>query len=357
MNNFGFFRVAAVSPMLKVADPQYNAAEIIKNINSAKEKGTSVVCFPELCITGYTCGDLFLQDSLIWGAEKALSKIAEATEDITVIVGMPVSARGRLFNCAVVLSGKKILGVVPKVYMPNYNEYYEKRWFTSGYDMPESVTFLGCEVPSSLGMVFEAVIGYGSVNFGVEICEDLWAPEPPSGALAKMGCDVIFNPSASTELVTKHAYRRALISQQSGRLMCAYVYAGAAKSESTTDVVFSGYTGIFENGRAIKEGKRFKDEQHITGDIDIGRLRFQRRRNTTFFKDWYEPEANIIYELETPKIEKLERHITPHPFVPAGDEKVERLKEITAIQVAGLTKRLEHIGLKKVVLGISGGSV
>ncbi len=355
MDNFGFLRVAAASPKIQVANPEYNAKEIIKNINSAKNQGASIVCFPELCVTGYTCADLFLQEALIAGAQAALLDILKATENIIAIVGMPIKAKGRLFNCAAVLSNKEILGIVPKVYIPNYNEYYEKRWFTSGYDMPESVEVCGAKVPSSLGAVFEAKTPSGPINYGIEICEDLWAPEPPSSALAKMGCEIIFNPSASTELVTKHAYRRALISQQSGRLMCTYVYAGAGRSESTTDVVFSGYTGIFENGQALNEGERFKDEQLILADTDIGRISFLRQRNTTFFKDYYEPQLIIEHALKPKQITKLMRRIPHHPFVPAGAEKIERLKEITSIQTSGLIKRLEHIGIKKAVVGISGG--
>ena len=355
MDNFGFIRVAAASPKIIVANPLHNAGEIIKNINEAKNAGASFVCFPELSVTGYTCADLFLQDKLISSAESALSDILKATGGITVIAGMPVKARGTLFNTAVVISDKEILGVVPKVYIPNYSEYYEKRWFASGCDMPESVTLCGEEVPSSLNMVFKMKTPDGAINFGVEVCEDLWAPEPPSAALAKMGCDIIFNPSASTELVTKHAYRRALIAQQSGRLMCTYVYSGAGRSESTTDVVFSGYTGIFENGAALAEGERFRDEQLIIADTDIGRIRFQRGRNTTFFRDFYDPDVTVGYELAPKNIKKLMRHIPHHPFVPAGDEKIIRLKEITSIQTSALIKRLEHIGTKKVALGISGG--
>lgn len=355
MYNFGFLRVAAVSPKLQVANPDFNAKEIIKNINTAKSEGVVVVCFPELSVTGYTCADLFLQETLLNSAQSALSEIAKATENITAIVGMPIKARGRLFNCAVIISNKEILGIVPKVYIPNYNEYYEKRWFTSGYDIPESVEVCGQKIPASLGMVFEMKTQDGIINYGVEICEDLWAPEPPSSALAKMGCDIIFNPSASTEIVTKHAYRRALISQQSGRLMCTYVYAGASRSESTTDVVFSGYTGIFENGQALKEGERFKDEQLIVADTDIARLRFLRQRNTTFFKDYYDPEVIVSHDAKPKEIKNLLRYVPHHPFVPAGEEKLNRLKEITAIQTSALIKRLEHIGIKKVVLGISGG--
>jgi NAD+ synthase (glutamine-hydrolysing) len=355
MVNYGFLRIAAASPKIEVANPEYNAGEIIKHIKSAKKEGASIICFPELALTGYTCADLFLQDTLIDAAEAGLSRIAKATEGITAIVGIPVKARGTLFNAAAVVADGAILGVVPKVYIPNYSEYYEKRWFASGYDMPEHITLCGKYVPASLNMLFEMVTPEGSINFGIEICEDLWAPEPPSAALAKMGCDIIFNPSASTELVTKHAYRRALISQQSGRLMCTYVYAGAGRSESTTDVVFSGYTGIFENGAAIAEGERFCDEQMISADTDIGRLRFLRGRNTTFFKDFYDAAATVGYDYKPAKIAELKRYITHHPFVPSGDEKISRLKEITAIQTSALIKRLEHINVKNVALGISGG--
>ncbi len=355
MLNYGFFRIAAASPKIKVADTEFNSKEIIKHITKAKDEGAYIICFPELCITGYTCADLFLQDRLIESAQDALREIIPHTGGITAIVGMPITAGGRLFSCAVAVADGNILGVVPKTYIPNYNEYYEKRWFSSGYDMPETVVLCDREVPSSLGMVFNAKTEEGELCYGIEVCEDLWAPEPPSSALAMMGCEIIFNPSASTEVVTKHSYRRALISQQSGRLMCTYVYAGASRSESTTDVVFSGYTGIFENGQALKEGERFRDEQLIVADTDIGRIRFLRRRNTTFFKDFYDPQTEIYYSLDHSGIKELKRFIPHHPFVPAGDEKISRLKEITAIQTSGLIKRLSHIGTKKAVLGISGG--
>lgn len=355
MDNIVFFKVAAASPKIKVADPVYNADEIIKNIKIAKEKKASIICFPELGITGYSCADLFLQKKLLSSAEKELSRIVSECSDIIAIAGIPIRSHGRLFNCAVVIVNNEIIGVVPKQYIPNYNEYYEKRWFARGEDMPDTIILCGKEIPSTLGMVFKAITPQGSIRYGIEICEDLWAPEPVSGALCKMGCEIIFNLSASTELVTKHAYRKSLIAGQSGRCICAYVYAGASRSESTTDVVFSGYSAIFENAAPLKEGKRFEDEQLITADIDIDKLRFHRARNTTFFADFFEPEIEITHKFNPQKSDILDRFISPHPFVPTGYEKVERLKEITAIQTSSLIKRLEYIGIKKVVIGISGG--
>jgi NAD+ synthase (glutamine-hydrolysing) len=350
-----FFKVAAVSPKIKVANPVYNAEQIIKYIDIAKEQNVSAICFPELCVTGYTCADLFLQRKLLKSAEEELSKIVSVCNNIIAIVGMPIMASGRLYNTAVVIANGEILGIIPKKAIPNYNEYYEKRWFASGEMIPEMVTLCGVEVPASLGMVFCAHTPTGEVRYGVEICEDLWTPEPPSGMLCKMGCDVIFNPSASTEVVTKHAYRRSLISMQSGRCICTYVYAGASRSESTTDVVFSGYTGIFENGSALKEGKRFEDEQMITAHTDLERLRFLRARNTSFYDEYMEPYAELDHKFTPPEWKELDRYISPHPFVPSGTEKAERLKEIISIQTSALIKRLEHIRTKKVVLGISGG--
>ncbi len=355
MDHINFFKVAAASPKLEVANPEYNAEEIIKNIKLAKKKNASIICFPELAITGYTCADLFLQKKLLSSAEKSLLRIVSESQGIIVIVGMPIRAVGRLFNAAVVIADGEILGVVPKQHIPNYSEYYEKRWFSEGSNIPQLITLCGHEVPAGLGMVFCAKTPKGDVKYGVEICEDMWAPEPPSGPLCLMGCDIIFNPSASTDLVTKHAYRRSLIAQQSGRLMCGYVYAGASRSESTTDVVFSGYTGIFENAQCLKEGERFKDEQLIIADIDIDRLDFLRARNTTFFTNYYDPEIEIDHEFEPMESNTIDRHIPSHPFVPEGDEKLSRLKEITAIQTSALTKRLEHMRVKKVILGISGG--
>jgi NAD+ synthase (glutamine-hydrolysing) len=350
-----FFKVAAVSPRVKVANPVYNAEQIIKYIDIAKEQNVSAVCFPELCVTGYTCADLFLQKKLLKSAEEELSKIVSVCNNIIAIVGMPVMAGGRIYNAAVVISNGDILGIVPKKAIPNYNEYYEKRWFASGEMMPEMVTLCGKEVPASLGMVFCAYTPSGEVRYGIEVCEDLWTPEPPSGILCRMGCDIIFNPSASTEVVTKHAYRRSLIAMQSGRCICTYVYAGASRSESTTDVVFSGYTGIFENGGLLKEGKRFEDEQFITAHTDLEKIRFLRLRNTSFYDEYLEPYAELDHMFTPPEWAELDRYVSPHPFVPSGREKDERLEEIISIQTSALIKRLDHIGTKRVVLGISGG--
>ncbi len=354
--NYGFFRTAAASLKLRVADPGYNAAEINGAIDSALKEGARLLVTPELSVTGYTCADLFFTKALQDSAEKALGDIVSHTKgkNITVAVGMPVPFSNSLYNCAVVIFNGKIMGAVPKIHIANYNEFYEKRWFASGADFsePRAVTLCGFETKIG-SQLFD--LGGGAV-LGVELCEDLWVPNPPSGELALQGANIIANLSASDEYVSKAQYRRELISNQSARCVSAYVYAGASVFESTTDLVFSGSTVIAENGAVIGEGKRFCRETVLTfADIDTEKLNALRRSNTSF--------ENIcrVGEISDCRVKNDEndlkyRFVDPHPFVPANDDKRrERCGEIFSIQAAGLAKRLEHVGSTGAVIGISGG--
>lgn len=352
----GYVKTAAASPRMKVADVQYNVDQITDLMKQAAAEDVSLICFPELCITGYTCGDLFLQRTLQQAAEDGLRQIMDAKVEVTAVVGLPVAVHGNLYNCAAVISHGILLGIVPKTHIPNYNEYYEKRWFASGVTMPPMVDICGSTVFAGTKMIFHGKTAWGTVPFGIEICEDLWAPNPPSGYLAQGGALIILNPSASTALVTKHAYRQSLLRQQSGRCISGYVYAGANHDESTTDVVFSGYCGIYENGRMLAENQRFvRDASLVTNAIDVERLQFLRGRNTTFFPMQCCDCRKIPFEMTGSQTDTLDRYIHPYPFVPAGADKHQRLEEITHIQCAGLTKRLEHVGAKRVVIGVSGG--
>lgn len=354
--NYGMFRVAAASLKLKVADPDYNKEEIKKAIDEALKEEARLLVTPELSITGYTCADLFFTNSLQCRADEALAEIVRYTADknIAVAVGMPVPFYNSLYNCAVVINDGKICGIVPKKHIANYNEFYEKRWFASGFQ------FESCQPINICG--FDTVIGSqifdlgGGVVLGVELCEDLWVPNPPSSTLVCHGANIIANLSASDEYVSKAEYRRDLISNQSARCICGYVYAGASVFESTTDLVFSGATAVAENGAVIAEGERFSRDNVLTiADIDVQKLNAQRHRNMSF--------ENLSSEIGLSKI-KIDnsdndlkyRFVDAHPFVPADDEKrKERCKEIFAIQASGLAKRIEHVGSKGVVVGISGG--
>lgn len=359
--NYGFVKVASAIPLLKVADCTYNIQQIENLIIQAEGKGVEIICLPELSISGYTCGDLFSQQLLLEQCEEGLYKLLDFTRSLKIIsiVGMPVMVGSLLMNCAVVVQGGKILGVVPKTYLPNYKEFYEQRWFSSSKTLPSSSTTLLCAqvVPISPDIIFQT----SEYKFGIELCEDLWAPNPPSTNLALKGADIIFNLSASNELICKNAYLRSLISQQSARCLCGYVYSSCGYGESTQDVVFAGNALIYENGSCIAMSKRFAvEEQLIISELDIERLRTERRINTT----WSESVRNIIdktvveinCQLTAPSSDfKLSRWVNPHPFVPGGHELDDRCEEIFAIQVEGLAKRIEHTWAKTVVLGISGG--
>lgn len=354
--NYGMIRAAAASLRLKVADPTYNKEKIKEAIDCAEQKGTRLIVLPELCVTGYTCADLFFTKSLQNSAENALKEIIEYTsgKNIVAAVGMPVPFYNSLYNCAVVIGNGRIYGIVPKIHLANYNEFYEKRWFASGSDFKSCQNIDFCGFETTIGsQIFD--LGGGAV-LGVELCEDLWVPTPPSGSLTLSGANIIANLSASDEYVSKAQYRRDLVSNQSARCICAYVYSGAGVCESTTDLVFSGATLIAENGSVIAQGKRFaRDNEIIVSDIDIERLNSQRRGNMSFENSLNELKITQI-PLNNNENDLTYRFVDAHPFVPSDDEKRrERCEEIFAIQAAGLAKRLEHVGSKGCVIGISGG--
>lgn len=351
--NYGFFRVAAASLKLRVADPNYNKEEIKKAIDKAVSEEVRLLATPELSITGYTCADLFFTRALQEAAKKALDEIIEYTrgKNICVIVGAPYTTGSRLYNCAFVIQDGRVRKIYPKTYLANYNEFYEKRWF----DTPPDSIYVSEYNDCILGRDGVVDLGNGAI-LGVEICEDLWVPSPPSVGLALNGANVIVNLSASDEYVSKAEYRRDLVANQSARCICSYIYAGASVYESTTDLVFSGATLVAENGAVLAEGERFSRDNVITiADIDIEKLNTLRQKNMSFEED---VDYNICdkYLLENDNNDLKYRFVDPHPFVPADDEKRrERCKEIFAIQASGLAKRVEHVGSSGVVVGISGG--
>ena len=351
----GFVKVAAGTPEIRVADCIYNAQQCAALIHRAAEQGVKVLCLPELCLTGYTCADLFLQDTLLRGAEEALGEVLEQSRemDMLIALGLPVRSKwdNKLYNCAAVLHKGELLGLVPKTYIPNYGEFYEQRWFASGAGISQNVELCG----RSVCMEADALLQCESVPnlvVGVEICEDLWAPEPPSTALARAGATLILNLSASNETVGKAAYRRSLVSGQSGRLMCGYVYADAGEGESTTDLVFAGHNLIAENGTILAQ-KRFETGLTIS-EIDVDKLVYERRRVNTF----HASEKEIwrgSFDLELGDT-VLTRPVEKNPFVPAdrGDREA-RCQEILNIAASGLKKRLAHTHAKTAVVGLSGG--
>jgi NAD+ synthase (glutamine-hydrolysing) len=355
MNN-GFVRVAAAIPELRVADCAYNVARMADLVRKAEEEKVQVICFPELSITAYTCADLFFQQKLLVDAEKALNELQMLTFSTTaaIIVGMPIRVQSQLFNTAVVLQGGHVLGVVPKTHLPNNNEFYEKRWFSSAAASTiQTILLSGEEVPFGTNLLFSD----GQFSFGIELCEDLWVPIPPSLQHALHGADVIFNLSATNELIGKHLYLRQLIEQQSARCIAGYVYSSAGAGESTTDVVYAGNGLIAENGKLIAASERFSFEpQLIVNDIDVERLQADRLRNTNFIND----KSTHIYR--TVKLEdahftrfELKRTFDKHPFVPPITHREESCHEIFSIQVGGLAKRWKHTHAETVVIGISGG--
>lgn len=357
--NYGFVKVAAAIPHIKVADCKFNAERIENFILSAEEKGVQIITFPEMSITGYTCGDLFSQQLLLEQAEMSLKKILNDTRqlDIISIIGLPVVVNSTLINAAVVIQKGKVLGVIPKTYLPNYKEFYEQRWFTSALQVSEtSIRICGQVAPMGTNLLFEN----SDVTFGVEICEDLWSTIPPSSSLALQGAEILFNLSADNESIGKHNYLCSLISQQSARCIAGYVFSSCGFGESTTDVVFAGNGLIYENGTALARSKRFSmDEQLIISEIDVERLRSERLMNTTFAASKGAQGHFNPIRIATDSINRKELNITrtfnPHPFVPQGNELKQRCEEIFSIQVAGLAQRLSHTKAKTAVLGISGG--
>ena len=357
--NYGFVKVAAAVPLVQVADCFYNIEKIEGLMRQASEKGVQIIAFPELSVTGYTCLDLFAQQTLLDGAEEALLQLVSNTADLDIltIVGVPLRTENRLINAAVVLQKGAIRGVVPKTYLPNYKEFQEQRWFTSATELRESTISIGEEeYPMGSHLLFRS----GRLTAGIEICEDLWVPVPPSSLLAMEGANIIFNLSASNELIGKHAYLRSLICQQSARCMAGYVYASSGFGESSTDLVFAGNGIIAENGNLLAESPRFTmEEQLVISEIDIETLQNDRQVNTSFMygtSGLPKEKAQVVdFQVRIPDGFSLTRPVDPHPFTPSGEALKERCEEIFHIQVAGLAKRLVHAHAQTAVVGISGG--
>ena len=354
----GFIKVASAVPSVKVADCEYNVQQIENIIAQAEGKGVEVIVFPELSITGYTCQDLFRQSLLLEQAETSVLMLLDFTRnlDIVCIVGLPVVVGDVLLNCAAVIQKGDLLGLVPKTYLPNYSEFYEKRWFASSQDLqPTEIRFAGNTVlVTPQPTLFRTCDG---VLFGIEICEDVWAPAPPSNVLALAGADIIFNLSASDELIGKHAYLKSLLSQQSARTISGYVYSGCGFGESSQDMVYAGNSLVYENGHLIAEGERFSlAPQTVITQIDVEKLRSERRTNSTYVNAQRGHSARIVnvHGVSMRDFELL-RDVEPHPFIPKTADMEQSCDEIFSIQVAGLAKRLVHTGCKTVVLGISGG--
>ncbi len=388
--DYGLFRVATAVPTVKVADVEYNLKQHIDLIRQAHAEGVQLLAFPELSLTGYTCADLFRHQPLLDAASEALIHLAEATRgiDMAVIVGTPLAWGNRLFNCGVLLGDGVIAGIVPKVYLPNYNEFYEARWFASGNEVPngsmiEMVTTdrKGKRIQHRVRIGKDLLFDFEGTTIGIEICEDLWVPMAPSNRMALAGAQVIVNLSCSDEVLGKHAYLRRMVEAQSGRLICAYVYASAGFGESSTDLVFAGKGLIAENGSLLGESERFQTESHLLiRDVDVEKLKVLRRTQTTFndlldaspdlkaspyHSEYYShelPRTGGYQTIQLSKLtapdfkQKLYRFVAPRPFVPSDNDDMEtRCSEIFNIQVQGLVTRLQHIQSKTAVIGISGG--
>lgn len=384
--NFGYVRVAAAVPRMRVADCQYNANEIKKQITEAIKEGVQVICFPELSITGYTCADLFFTQHLQRDALQALEQICAYTRNqpIIVLVGAPLKVDNNLYNCAFVMTDGDVVGVVPKINLPNTGEFYEKRWFSSGRDVLEhnvnsirpripTIELWGNDMPFGIDLLF-ATKDY---SFGIEICEDLWSPLPASTQLAIQGAEIIFNPSSSNCVTGKHAFRQRMITQQSARVHCGYVYTSSGIGESTTDIVFSGSTYIAENGDMLEIGDRFQMESSmIISEIDVERLRIDRQRNTNFTHDKHGNYRHIQvaplersledaslqfsgrptgYSLEARGSGPLHRHFTKTPFLPKKKESDAYCEDVLNLQIHGLLRRWQHTHAQSLVIGISGG--
>ena len=386
---FGFIRVAAATPRVKVADVNANVEEICRMTEMAENEQVSILAFPELSVTGYSCGDLFAQELLVREAEEGVKRLKKFSrgKSLTLVVGVPVRVRGSLYNCAAVIQNGSLKGIVPKIYLPTYNEFYESRWFSSGCDFLSdtvnaysriednakdcSSTAAGAEISYAghkVNVYPNLLFNVGRATFAVEICEDLWTPIPPSSHHALAGAQIIVNLSASNEVLMKHQYRKQLVSQQSARTISAYIYSSCGYGESTQDVVYAGSSLIYENGSLMAENKRFSLEAGmICADIDIDKLSVLRQKESTFHS--VAPDgtgdglnARRYFTVASgdgtaTDFEKcLRRHIDPHPFVPSNAaERDERCREITDIQVMGLATRLAHIGSQTAVIGISGG--
>lgn len=352
----GFIKAAAVTPRIKVADPVYNAEKVIEGIDAAVVDGAKIIVFPELVLSGYTCGDLLLQHNLIDACKKELKKVAEYTSglDVLVFVGLPYSFRNKLYSTAAVLHRGLCLAMIPKSYIPNYSEFYEERYFASGNSSVLSTDFFGTEIPFGTNIILENGESMPELKVACEICEDAWVPAPPSILHAMAGANVIVNLSASDELVGKDSYRRQLISQASGSRIAAYIYASAGEGESSQDLVFGGHDIIAENGQILAESKLFTTGV-TSAVIDIRRLTADRCRRNTFTENVYDDYVHIPFLINETQVD-INRYIAPLPFVPSDDgERRERCEEIADIQSIGLAKRLTHTGLHNVAIGLSGG--
>ncbi|MBE5962789.1 MAG: NAD(+) synthase [Lachnospiraceae bacterium] len=360
----GFIKVAVATPDIRVADVDYNTKQAIESIRDAEKEGAKLVVLPELCLTGYTCGDLFLHDIMLSAAKDGLKKIADAMKgmDVLAVVGLPYMSEGKLYNVAAMVQNGKVLGMVPKLNLPNYSEFYEARHFTKGNEVVMYINFFGEQIPFGSKLLFQSK-EIESFVLGVEICEDLWVAQPPSGGHAMAGATVIANVSASDETTGKDAYRRDLVKAQSARLISGYLYSTAGEGESTTDLVFSAHNMIAENGTLLKESQRFVNDM-VTTELDLGKLISERRRMSTY------PVNKAGYEIVTfsyPSLQKFEkkeqypettltRFIDKAPFVPSNrTDREKRCDEIIHLQALGLKKRLMHTGQKHAVIGISGG--
>lgn len=351
----GFLKTAAATPTIRVADPAYNAQEIAGLLKQAAGQGVKFLVFPELCLTGYTCGDLFLQPLLLSGAEQGLAEILEESKSLPLLaaVGLPVAVEGKLYNCAAVFSQGKLLGLVPKLHIPNYSEFYEQRHFTSGAGTAGEVTLCGQTVPFGEKLLFRCE-DFPLFTAGFEICEDLWVAQPPSGDLAEAGALVIGNLSASDEMIGKEDYRRQLVSSQSARLVSGYVYADAGYGESSTDLIFAGHNLIGENGSILTESKLFEN-QLVATELDLFKLAQERRRLTTY-RQGREGDFRVVSFSLPVEETTLTRWVDPHPFVPSDEtQRTRRCESIFAMQTTGLCKRLEHSHSKTAVVGLSGG--
>lgn len=351
----GFIKTAAGTPEIRVADCEYNCAQITSMIEKAHAQGVKILVLPELCLTGYTCQDLFFQQKLLDGALAALKSAAQSTagKDMLTAVGCPLRFRGELYNCAVVIMNGRILGVVPKKHLPNYNEFYEKRHFTAAPDGQYDMELFGESVPFGLGLLFECR-QLPELVFAAEICEDLWAAEPPSIGLALGGATIIANLSASNEVIGKDSYRRELVSGQSARLMCGYIYASAGSGESTQDLVFGGHDIIAENGLILAESRLYTTGLTIS-ETDVSKLCSERRRNTSFIGGLRAGMRRIPFDMELCET-ALTRNVRTTPFVPQTDAETDkRCEDILAMQAHGLEKRIRHTNAKTLEIGISGG--
>jgi len=363
LEDYGFLRVALVSPELRVADVCFNLEQILKAWRDASQQGTRLIVCPELCLTSYSCGDLFYDRKLRETSWSALEELRDASVELpsAIVVGLPVATQSRLFNVAAVVASGRIEGLVPKTHLPTYSEFYEQRWFSSALELTaDTLEAEGEMIPIGTDLIFHFE-GKPDFTMGVEVCEDLWAVEPPSGKLALAGANVIVNPSASPEILGKADYRRALITQQSARTFSAYLYAGAGPGESTTDVVYSGHCLAAENGRMLAESKRFDfSTQSLIVDIDLEHPTQDRLRNSSFAesqsgREFHLATINLPQSDAAPSL-PLRRKVNAFPFVP-GDQadRAARCREIFAIQATGLAKRLRHIGAKRITIGLSGG--